>query len=100
MKDNSALMALSFVYVTKLSNVEALANSHIEYINLDSSDNSGKKKKLDVDKSVFEKMKTLKHLFLTIWSVVVRILNAKRKKYLFRSLYTNNKPPNRVVFFF
>ena len=66
MKDNSALMALSFVYVTKLSNVEALANSHIEYINLDSSDNSGKKKKLDVDKSVFEKMKTLKHLFLTI----------------------------------
>ena len=66
MKDNSALMALSFVYVTKLSNVEALANSHIEYISLDSSDNSGKKKKLDVDKSVFEKMKTLKHLFLTI----------------------------------
>ena len=66
MKNNSALMALSFEYITKLSNIEALDKSRIEYINFNSSDNLGKKKKLDVDKSVFEKMKTLKHLFLTI----------------------------------
>ena len=66
MKGNSALMVLSFVYITKLSNIEALDKSRIEYVNFDSSDNLGKKKKLDVDKSVFEKMKTLKHLFLTI----------------------------------
>ena len=66
MKGNSALMALSFVYITKLSNIEALDKSRIEYVNFDSSDNLGKKKKLEVDKFVFAKMKTLKHLFLTI----------------------------------
>ena len=64
MQNNSELKVLSFLYVTKLKHVENLINSCIEYINFDSSDNFGKRKKLSIDKSVFEKMTTLKYLFL------------------------------------
>lgn len=63
-QNNSNLKVLSFLYVTKLKYIENLVDSFIEYINFDSSDNFGKKKKLFIDKSVFERMATLKHLFL------------------------------------
>lgn len=63
-QNNSNLKVLSFLYVTKLKHIEKLVDSCIEYINFDSSDNFGKKKELSIDKSVFERMVTLKHLFL------------------------------------
>ena len=63
-QNNSDLKVLSFLYVTKLKHIENLADSCIEYINFDSSDNFGKKKELSIDKSVFERIPTLKHLFL------------------------------------
>ena len=64
MQNNADLKVLSFLYVTKLKHIENLCDSYIEYINFDSSDNFGKKKKLFIEKSVFERMETLKHLFL------------------------------------
>lgn len=64
MQNNLDLKVLSFLYVTKLKHIENLVDSSIEYINFDSSDNFGKKKELSIDKSVFKRMATLKHLFL------------------------------------
>lgn len=63
-QNNSNLKVLSFLYVTKLKHIEKLVDSCIEYINFDSSDNFGKKKELSIDKSVFERMVTLKRLFI------------------------------------
>lgn len=64
MQDNPDLKVLSFLYVTKLKHIETLVDSCVEYINFDTSDNFGTKKKLSIDKSVFERMTTLKYLFL------------------------------------
>lgn len=64
MQNNMHLIALSFVYVTKLRDIENLVTSSVEYINIDSSDNCGRKRKLLIDKAVFSKMKKLKYSFL------------------------------------
>lgn len=64
MQGNTHLKALSFVHITKLKQIENLTASRIEYVNFDSADNFGKKTKLSIDKSVFDKIPTLKHLFL------------------------------------
>lgn len=63
MKNNSGLQVLSFVYATKLKHIENLVDSSVEYINFDSSDNFGKKRKLLIDVSVFSKMKKLKYSY-------------------------------------
>ena len=63
-KKNDFLKVLSFVNVTKLRSIETLTNSRIEYINFDSSDNSGNKKEMLFNKSIFNSMPDLKYLFL------------------------------------
>ena len=64
MKNNQKLKIISFISVTKLSNIDALINSNVEYITFNSADNSGNKKYMLFDKSVFDKMSDLKHLTL------------------------------------
>ena len=64
MKNNEKLKIISFVHITNLQNVDELAESNIEYVNFDSSDNYGNKKELLFDQSIFSKMPKIKHLFL------------------------------------
>ena len=64
MTGNTELKILSCVMISKLNSVEALKTSCVEYVCLDSSDNSGQKKKILFDTSAFTQMKTLKHLTL------------------------------------
>ena len=64
MSGNKALQVLSFVTITKLRNVAALKESYVEYVHLDSSDNSGHAKKSLFDPSVFQDIPHLKHLSL------------------------------------
>ena len=61
---NKQLKVISFVAISKLSRIETLKASSVEYICLDSSDNNGHTKKASFDKSVFEQMPNLKHLTL------------------------------------
>lgn len=65
MKKNKDLSVISFVNVSKIRDVSLLLNSNVEYIALDSMDNSGNKKDcLIEDLEVFNKMPNLKHLTL------------------------------------
>lgn len=64
MTGNTELKVLSCIMISKLSKIETLKTSYVEYICLDSSDNSGHKKKVPFDVSVFEQIKNLKHLSL------------------------------------
>ena len=65
MSENKHLRVISCIMISKLSRIEALKQSHVEYICLDSSDNNGHTKTALFDVSVFEKMPHLKHLSLT-----------------------------------
>ena len=49
MSNNKELKVLSFVYITKLKDIEALKDSCVEYINFDTSDNFGNKKPILFD---------------------------------------------------
>ncbi len=62
MTGNTELKILSCIMMSKLSIVETLKTSYLEYICLDSSDNNGRKKKAQFNMSAFEQMKYLKHL--------------------------------------
>ncbi len=64
LKNNKCLQVISFISVTKLSNIESLKNSNVEYVTFDSSDNCNNKKNILFDKSVFDEMPDLKHLTL------------------------------------
>ncbi|MBR5134302.1 MAG: hypothetical protein IKV35_01755 [Clostridia bacterium] len=64
MTDNIDLKVLSCIMMSKLSRIETLKTSCVEYVCLDSSDNSGQKKKAQFDLSVFDQMNYLKHLSL------------------------------------
>ena len=64
MTENRELKVLSFLSVMKLKSIKALELSNIEYVTLDSSDNSGNKKEIEFDIALFEKMVRLKHLRL------------------------------------
>ena len=64
MTDNQSLKVISFSAISKLNSIEALKNSAVEYVSLDSSDNNGNKKKISFDTSAFESMPRLKHLSL------------------------------------
>lgn len=64
MKNNINLKVISFVSVTKLRDVAALAQSRVEYVAFDSADNCGNKKDLLFDRTIFEKTPNLKHLTL------------------------------------
>lgn len=64
MKCNKHLKVISCIAISKLSKIETLKNSYVEYVCLDSSDNYGHKKKLLFDVSVFQQMPYLKHLSL------------------------------------
>ena len=64
MRYNDDLKIISFVYVTKLREIGSLIDSNIEYVNFDSSDNCGNKKEMLLDKEIFTKISTLKHLTL------------------------------------
>ena len=64
MTGNTQLKVISCIAISKLTNIEALKNSHVEYICLDSSDNTGHTKKMLFDASVFDQMTSLKHLSL------------------------------------
>jgi hypothetical protein len=65
MRHNENLKILSFAYITKLQNIEYLIESNVEYVNFDSSDNSGNEGETLFDETIFKKMPGLKHLFLT-----------------------------------
>lgn len=65
MKGNKQLKAISFVAISKLSRIEALNQSYVEYVCIDSSDNDGRAKKALFDASIFAQMPYLKHLSLT-----------------------------------
>ncbi len=64
MEGNPSLQVLSFVHVTKLRHIEGLAHSKLEYVCFDSGDLYGNKKEMLFDKSVLDKVATLKHLSL------------------------------------
>ncbi len=64
MHQNDELKILSFVYVTKLQYIDTLTDSGLEYFSYDSSDNCGNKREILFDESVFQRIKTLKHLYL------------------------------------
>lgn len=65
MQKNEKLSVLSFLYVTKLRNVDTLRHSAIEYLTFDSSDNCGNRKPcLLENKEIFQELPTLKHLKL------------------------------------
>lgn len=66
MTRNKKLKVLSFLTISKLSKIEALKQSSVEYITFSSSYiSSNQKKKALFDTSVFAQMKYLKHLSLT-----------------------------------
>lgn len=72
MKRNKNLSVISFVQVSKIRNVSPLLNSNVEYVALDSMDNSGNKKEcLIEDLEVFNKIPNLKHLNLCYIKVSV-----------------------------
>ena len=58
------LKVISFVYVTKMRNIDALENSNVQYITFDSSDNYGLKQPILFDRSVLSRLSGLKHLSL------------------------------------
>ena len=64
MTDNKQLKVLSFIAISKLSKIEMLKQSNVEYICFDSSYNDGRARKALFDRSVFEQMPYLKHLSL------------------------------------
>lgn len=65
MTGNKQLKVISFVAISKLSKIEALKQSSVEYVCLDSSDNDDHTKKALFDASVFNQMLSLEHLTLT-----------------------------------
>ena len=65
MTGNKDLKVISFAAISKLSRIEALTQSFVEYVCFDSSDINGRSKKSLFDVSVFEQMPYLKHLSLT-----------------------------------
>lgn len=62
MRCNPDLKIISFFAVSKLSRVEALEQSNVEYVCFDSSDLYGHRKDMLFDKTVFERMPYLRHL--------------------------------------
>lgn len=64
MTGNKQLKVISCITISKLSRIETLKNSCVEYVCLDSSDNDGHKKKALFDVSVLRQMTQLKHLSL------------------------------------
>ena len=64
MTGNKHLKVISCVAISKLSNMEALKQSCVEYVCFDSSDNDGRTKKALFDVSTFAQMPYLKHLSL------------------------------------
>ena len=65
MTGNEQLKVISFVAISKLSRIEVLKQSCVEYVCFDSSDNDGRAKKALFDVSIFAQMPYLKHLSLT-----------------------------------
>lgn len=66
MKNNSNLKVLSFIYVTKLQHLTDISQSQVEYITIDSTDNSGNVKDCTIDDvKIFDEIPKLKHLTLT-----------------------------------
>lgn len=65
MTDNRQLKVISFITISKLSRIEALKQSFVEYVCFDSSDNNGHAKNALFDVSIFPQMPYLKHLSLT-----------------------------------
>lgn len=64
MRGNKHLKVISFQAISKLKNIEALRDSSVEYIHLDSSDNNGNRKPALFYPIVFEQMQHLKYLSL------------------------------------
>ena len=65
MSNNANLKVLSFDRISKLSKIEDLVNTNIEYITFDSRNNLGQTKyEFDCNVDVFKQMKKLKHLKL------------------------------------
>ena len=64
MAKNKHLKVISAVGISKLSKIEQLKESFVEYVCLDSADLNGNTKKALFDVSVFQKMPHLKHLTL------------------------------------
>lgn len=64
MKENRGLKVLSFLSVMKLKSIATLEKSCVEYITLDSSDNTGNKKELLFAPDIFDHLPCLRHLRL------------------------------------
>jgi len=65
MSNNTNLKVLSFDHISKLSKIEDLVNTNIEYITFDSRNNIGQTKyQFSGNMNVFKEMKNLKHLKL------------------------------------
>ena len=65
MKENKELQVVSFLTFSKLKKISSLEFSSVKYVTLDSEDNSGNRKKMLFDTSVFNRMPNLKHLKLS-----------------------------------
>ena len=72
MSNNANLKVLSFDRITKLSKIDDLINSNIEYITFDSRNNLGQTKyEFDGNVDVFKEMKNLKYLKLQYKNIKV-----------------------------
>lgn len=72
MRENKDLTVISLEYTTKLSEIDALRESNVEYFTLDSMDNSGNKTEFLIsDVSIFDEVPKLKHLKLVFRKVDV-----------------------------
>lgn len=64
-QQNANLAVLSFLYTTKLRNVDSLRKAHVAYITFDSSDNCGNRKPCLLEcPDIFQELHNLKHLKL------------------------------------
>lgn len=65
LESDTKLKALSFIYVTKLQSLGNISQSKVEYITIDSLDNSGNGKNCTIDDiKIFDEIPNLKHLKL------------------------------------
>lgn len=71
MKNNKDLKILSFDSITKLTDINSLKDTNVEYVSFDSRNNGGSRKEMLFDRSVFDDMPNLKHLKLVYKSVYV-----------------------------
>lgn len=72
MRNNRKLSVLSFISVSKISGIDTLINSNVEYITIDSSDNVGNEKECSLENvETLNYVSNLKHLNLNYKNIKI-----------------------------